>query len=406
MTRPLARREKAGGARARAVPCPPRCATAGPGRGARAAPGPARPRARRLVVRLLAFGALGGAGLAAAGLPGPGAAAQALAQSPAPPAAAAARGRVVADTLWSPALGTRKQFLVYLPPSYDRAPDRRYPVAYYLHGLWGRETDWARHGRLADVADSLAAGGGPELVLVMPDGDDSWYTTWNALGTADACRADTARREPAASYCVPWARYDDYLARDLVARVDSAYRTRPGRAHRGVAGLSMGGYGAVTLALRYPDVFAAAVSHSGVLAPLLAGPRPYAPPARWAPSVDSLRALYGRYWTTLPLAMGRDTAAWWARDPARLLARARAAAPRAAPVPALRADVGTADLLVSQNRAFRDAARALGVPLAYAEWPGGHTWAYWRAHAGEGLAWLAARLGAPGAPPAPREAGR
>jgi S-formylglutathione hydrolase FrmB len=195
---------------------------------------------------------------------------------------------------------------------------------------------------------------------------------------------------------VPWARYDEYLARDLVARVDSAYRTRADRGHRGVAGLSMGGYGAVTLALRYPDVFAAAVSHSGVLAPLFAGPRPYAAPARWAPSVDSLRALYRGYWTTLPLAMGRDTAAWWARDPGRLAARL-AARPRtrraAPPAPALFADVGTGDALLEQNRAFRAALAALGVPVAYAEWPGAHTWAYWRAHVGESLAWLGERVG-------------
>jgi enterochelin esterase-like enzyme len=103
---------------------------------------------------------------------------------------------VVVDSLWSPALGTRKRFLVYLPPSYARAPARRYPVAYYLHGLWGDETNWTRQGRLDAAADSLARLGRPELVVVMPDGDDSWYTTWHTLGTADACRADTTRREP------------------------------------------------------------------------------------------------------------------------------------------------------------------------------------------------------------------
>ena len=317
-------------------------------------------------------------------------------------APAAPGGRVVVDSLWSPALGTRKHFVVYLPPSYDRAPARRYPVAYYLHGLWGNETNWSRQGALPAAADSLAALGRPELLVVMPDGDDSWYTTWNALGNADACRADTTRREPAASYCVPWPHYDEYVARDLVARVDSAYRTRADRAHRAVAGLSMGGYGAMTLALRYPDVFAAAASHSGVLSPLLAGPRlspllagprPFAVPARWAPSVDSLRLLYGGYWTTLPLAMGRDTAAWWARDPGRLAARVQRERP--ALLPALFADVGTDDTLLGQNRAFRATLAALGVPLAYAEWPGAHTWAYWRAHVGESLAWVGARIGAP-----------
>jgi S-formylglutathione hydrolase FrmB len=257
--------------------------------------------------------------------------------------------------------------------------------------MWGGEWDWARHGRIDRVMDSLAARGAPEAIVVMPDGDDGWYTTWNVIASLTDCPSRVPDDEPAARYCVPWARYDDYVARDLVARVDSAYRTRADRAHRAVGGLSMGGYGAMTLALRYPDVFAAAASHSGVLAPLLAGPRPYAAPARWAPTVDSLRVLYGRYWTTLPLAMGRDTAAWWARDPARLAARVRRERP--ALLPALYADVGTGDGLLGQNRAFRDALAALGVPLAYAEWPGAHTWDYWRAHVGESLAWLAARVG-------------
>jgi S-formylglutathione hydrolase FrmB len=133
-----------------------------------------------------------------------------------------------------------------------------------------------------------------------------------------------------------------------------------------------------------------------VLAPLFAGPRPFpdtlgAASVRWAPSVDSLRALYRGYWTTLPLAMGRDTAAWWARDPGRLAARVRRE--RRGQLPALFVDVGTEDVLLGQNRAFRATMSALGVPLAYREWPGAHTWAYWRAHVGESLAWLGERVG-------------
>lgn len=317
--------------------------------------------------------------------------------TPATTAAPFPRGRTVTDSLWSAALGTRKRFVVHLPPGYDTAPGRRWPVLYYLHGLWGDETNWVRRGALDRTADSLTAAGHGAAIVVMPDGDDAWYTTWHALGDAARCRADTVRREPAATYCVPWPHYDDYLARDLVARVDSAYRTRPRREARAVAGLSMGGYGAVSLALRYPDVYTAAASHSGVLAPLLAGPRPFPADgarARWAPSVDSLRTLYRGYWTTLPLAFGADTAAWWSRDPARLAGRLVA---RGVPVPALHVDVGTDDGLLAQNRAFRAELRALGVPLAYAEWPGGHTWDYWRAHAPESLAWLLARVTANGA---------
>jgi S-formylglutathione hydrolase FrmB len=153
----------------------------------------------------------------------------------------------------------------------------------------------------------------------------------------------------------------------------------------------MGGFGAVTLALRYPDVFAAAASHSGVLAPLLVGSTPDVGSARWAPTTDSLRVVYRAYWTTLPLAMGRDTAAWWARDPGRLAARLHRERPTR--LPALFVDVGTDDVLLPQNRAFRDVLAGLGVPLTYAEWPGAHTWTYWRAHVGESLAWLARHVG-------------
>src|ERR1017187_2501097 len=86
-------------------------------------------------------------------------------------------GSVVTDTLWSQALGAKKAVVVYLPPSYANAIARRYPVAYYLHGLTGSEVDWTRSGHLNEVMDSLVMAGGPEMIVVMPDGDDGWYTT-------------------------------------------------------------------------------------------------------------------------------------------------------------------------------------------------------------------------------------
>jgi putative tributyrin esterase len=316
----------------------------------------------------------------------------------------AERGSVRVDSLWSQSLGARKQFVVYLPASYERDRGRRYPVAYYLHGLWGDEWNWVRHGRLDATLDSLTAAGTREMIVVMPDGDDGWYTTWNTLATMADCARDSTRlrigsAEPAESRCVPWPHYDDYIARDLVARVDSAYRTLADRRHRGIAGLSMGGYGAVSLALGYPDVFSAAASHSGVLAPLYAGPHPSAAPTRHAPTVDALLAIPpGRIGRAMMPAFGRDTAAWWARDPSRLAARAlqrrRQGGP---PLPALHLDVGTADQLADQNRAFHAMLTALGVRHTYVEWPGAHTWDYWRGHVDESLAWLAAALHGPGA---------
>ena len=293
-------------------------------------------------------------------------------------------GTVRVDTFWSQALGTRKALLVYLPPSYGRDPAARFPVAYYLHGLWGNERDWVERGRLDATADSLAAAGVPEIVIVMPDGDDGWYTTWNSLGNFARCREHRPADEPAVSYCVPWPHYDDYVARDVVAYVDSTYRTLAARAHRGIAGLSMGGYGAVTLALAYPDVYAAAASHSGVLAPMmLASTGPHGTVT--APRPAETRRLS----TSMELAFGADTAGWWARDPGR---RATRAARSGRPLPALYVDIGMTDPFLPQNRAFRAVLLELGIDHEYFERHGRHDWDYWRAHAAASLAWLARRI--------------
>jgi putative tributyrin esterase len=302
-------------------------------------------------------------------------------------------GTVVADTLWSQALGTRKQVILWLPPSYRSQPARRYPVAYYLHGLFGNEWDWVRAGKLDHTLDSLTAAGMAEMIVVMPDGDDSWYTTWNWLGDWPGCRRNPPRKdEPAASYCVPWPHYDDYVARDVVHFVDSTYRTRDDRAARGIAGLSMGGYGAIMLALAYPDVFSAAASHSGVLSPLYLGPHPFAGAPRYAENEAELRQAWGEtFWSTMGKAFGRDTAAWWSRDPARRAARLLPK--QGALVPALKADVGMADGLADESRAFRYELQRLGIPLEYSEFPGAHTWEYWRAHSVESASWLARHLG-------------
>jgi S-formylglutathione hydrolase FrmB len=299
-------------------------------------------------------------------------------------------GVVRVERFFAPALGVEKHYLVYLPPSYATAPRRRYPVAYYLHGLWGDESDWVSLAGIDVVADSEIAGGGPEIILVMPDGDDGWYTNWATARDYAACAGDTLMTRAPPTYCVAQPRYEDYIARDLVQHVDTTYRTLPDRRHRGIAGLSMGGYGAVVLALEHPDRFSAAASHSGVLTPLYAGPHPYSAPARLHGSMDSLAASWGGMWTMVAPAFGATLASWQARDPAALARRLKAAG---GPVPALYLDVGSEDALVDQSRAFHAELTALGIPHRYAEWPGKHDWRYWHAHVGESLRWLAERIG-------------
>jgi putative tributyrin esterase len=348
-------------------------------------------------VRQLAV-ALGVAGIAAA-------AAHASAQGTGQPATRDLRpGTVITDTLWSQALGARKSLVVYLPPSYAVNPSRRYPVAYYLHGAAGDETNWTRHGRLGLVMDSLVAAGHPEMIVAMPDGDPySFYTTYNLLLDAAGCRRvmlpDTASAATAQRDCVAWPHYDDYIAYDVVRHVDTKYRTLAARERRAIAGLSMGGYGAISLALRYPAVFAAAASHSGVISPLEFAPAPFEQPQLPRSPADSARfARIKRGFAPATRAIfGTDSAGWYSRDPATIAARLRSTG---APLPHLFVDSGTEDVYTPQSRAFRDAMRTRGIPLEYREWPGEHTWAYWRAHLGESLTWIGARIA--NGPAAPR----
>ena len=283
--------------------------------------------------------------------------------------------------------------MIWLPPSYATQPQKRFPVAYYLHGAFGDETNWTNVGGLAGTLDSLVASGSPEMIVVMPDGDDGFYTTWNFLGDWPGCRRNRPpNAEPADAYCVPWPHYDEYIVRDLVGYIDSRYRTVADRRQRGIAGLSMGGYGAIALALAYPDVFSAAASHSGVLAPAKGGGRAPVPRDRF--DLDSLRASYSSsLWAVNSPVFGKDSVGWAARDPAMLAARLRSRRPQM--MPALYVDCGTEDFFLHQNRAFRDAIVASGGQLLYQEHPGSHTWDYWRQHAPQSAAWLAARLTVP-----------
>lgn len=305
-------------------------------------------------------------------------------------------GTVVTDTLWSQALATRKALVVYLPPSYRAAPTRRYPVAYYLHGATGDESNWTQRAHLAAVMDSLIAGGMAEMIVAMPDGDAySYYTTYNLLLDAASCRRLMLPPGGSAEHdCVAWPHYDDYIAYDVVRYVDARYRTLAAGVHRGIAGLSMGGYGAVTLALQYPGTFAAAASHSGVLWPFDLAPA--AAGGRQLPRSAADSAAFARYRAAnaprYAPVFGTDSSGWRARDPATIAARLVA---RGTALPALFADCGTEDLFLPQSRAFRDAMASLRVPLEYHEWPGAHTWEYWHAHLGESLRWLAARIASP-----------
>lgn len=306
----------------------------------------------------------------------------AVAAVAAAPAQAQRRGTVTVDGFRSGALGVRKDYLVYLPPSYQTEPERRFPVAYYLHGAWGSEDDWVQKGGLDVVMDSLIAAGMPEMIVVMPDGDDGFYTTWAVPYHWKLCPPRADLREPATRYCVRDPRYDEYIARDLVRNIDATYRTLADARHRGIAGLSMGGFGALALAAEYPGLWAAAASHSGALALLAQSVDTATGAVTYAARPDTT----GGVWALLRPVFGADTANWWRRDPLGRIRRLDAE--ERARLPALYADVGTEDGLATNNRAFRMELARLGVPLDYHEYPGRHDWPYWHAHLSQSLLWL------------------
>src|SRR5439155_5712303 len=142
--------------------------------------------------------------------------------------------------------------------------------------------------------------------------------------------------------------YDEYIATDVVRYVDSTYRTLADRRHRGIGGLSMGGFGAMILSLRHPDVFAAAASHSGVVSILYSGGKPFTAPPRYAQSIADVRgAPSGGFWQLLSPVFGDDIERWRASEPARAAERLKQAGRQ---LPALFIDCGREDGLVEQNR--------------------------------------------------------
>lgn len=154
----------------------------------------------------------------------------------------------------STALGIPERYSVFLPPSFSKNPERTYPVIYFLHGLNNDETSWTvdRYGNIQNALDQMISSGKiPELIMVHPRGDSSFYCNY----------MDGSRR------------YEDLITQELIAYMEKNYRAAKGRENRAIAGTSMGGYGALKIALKYPDRYAAVVGQSPILFP---GPSPLA----------------------------------------------------------------------------------------------------------------------------------
>jgi len=297
-------------------------------------------------------------------------------------------GTVVTDSFASTSLGVLKHYLVYLPPSYAKSTQRKYPVAYYLHGTEATERSWIDQMQLATTLDTLAVKAKtPEMIVVMPDGDDSFWHNWDRTPDYQTCLNNVGP----IGYCVQTANYGDYVASDLVRHIDSTYRTLTDSVHRGVAGLSMGGAGAIYLALAYPKVFGAAAALSPAILTWLnvGGP----PDGVMASDTSQIHTFLGPEWDDYKIydQFNANLSTWALSDPYSM-AVARAGA--GTPFPPIWISVGTDDgeALVG-SQIFHNKLTHLGIAHTYIEVPGAaHTVDFWTTHAGAASAWLQGQL--------------
>jgi len=133
---------------------------------------------------------------------------------------------------------------VYLPPGYQRNPATRFPVVYLLHGYMGSNKSWTTEFQLSRAMDSLIAGAHiREMIVVMPDGSNKYFGSFYSNSPVTG-------------------NWEDFLSRDLIGYVDRKYRTVAQAASRGIAGHSMGGYGAMKLGMKHPDIYGAVYAMS------------------------------------------------------------------------------------------------------------------------------------------------
>jgi S-formylglutathione hydrolase FrmB len=258
-------------------------------------------------------------------------------------------------------MGADMRLFVLLPVGYARHPRAHLPVLYLLHGGGGTFRDWVDHGveGLID-RESVVAHLAP-FITVMPDGGRiGWFSDWAGRPTGSSG---------------PPPAYSTYFIDELVPWIDAHYRTRPTRAGRAIAGLSMGGFGAMSFASRYPDKFAVAGSFSGAVDTDLAYP-------------DHTNGLYEHY--TDICMWGKpstDKIAWRAVDPTYLASNLASVSlylasgngqPGDLNVGAPSRHSATEAFIWQMNRRFAAALHAARVGFtSYFYGPGTHSWPYW-----------------------------
>jgi len=252
-------------------------------------------------------------------------------------------------------LGRDVAFAVYLPPGYEGST-QRFPVVYLLHGYTDDESGWIQFGEVQLAADrAIADREMPPMIIVMPDGGVTFYIN-DAAGKV---------------------RYEDMFVRDLIPHIDRTYRTRPEREFRGVAGLSMGGWGTLVYSLRHPDLFAAGAAFSAAV---------------W--SDDDIVAMKQKTWDDL---LGPLFGAGGLAGQDRLTSHFRQVSPlelaKSLPEDSLKKvryyiDCGDDDFLIKGNCALHLLLADRKIPHEFRVRDGGHSWSYWRTGIVDGLKFI------------------
>jgi S-formylglutathione hydrolase FrmB len=148
----------------------------------------------------------------------------------------------------SQSIKATERYSIFLPPSFSKNPSQTYPVVYFLHGLNNDETSWTveRYGHIQTALEQMISSGKiPEFIMIHPRGDNSFYCNF----------IDGSKR------------YEDMISQELITYMENNYRAKKGREYRAIAGTSMGAFGALKIAMKYPDLYAAVAAQSPILFP-------------------------------------------------------------------------------------------------------------------------------------------
>jgi S-formylglutathione hydrolase FrmB len=257
---------------------------------------------------------------------------------------ALAQGRAECRDAPSRILGHAVPYCVILPPSYDADKTRRYPILYFLHGLGGNAQQLIAGGGLDMLEDLWQQKKATEFLIVTPDAGRSFY-----INSRDGR-----------------VRYQDFFIRGFLPYIETHYRVLRDRHHRGISGVSMGGYGALRFALLYPGLFGSVSAHSAALVEK-------SPRANLSSSLDMAITRF------LGSAFGAPfDPAYWTRESPFTVVRER---PRPRDL-LIYFDCGTEDDF-GFNRgaeAFHELLLARGIPHEFHLYPGGHDWSYFAQH--------------------------